>query len=125
VHSGSSGVGAKLGRLTVISNRRMHSQSSRVEAERAGKGPNDAGNPSPGGRRLPLAGSKGPAYDFLSARKTLQPFARRRSNTLMQSGDFARTAHPHPTRAKLMNQELIPSLGFNMNSAEEFPCLLN
>jgi len=53
-------------------------------------------------------------------RKTLQPFAHRRSNTLMEARDLAKAARPRPTWAMLMKQELIPSLGFNTNLVECF-----
>lgn len=33
----------------------------------------------------------------------------------MQAGDLAKAARPRPTWAKLMDQELIPGLGFNMS----------
>jgi hypothetical protein len=65
------------------------------------------------------------SYGYLSARKTLQPFAHRRSNAPMHAGDLAKAARPRPAWAKLMNQESTPGLGFNMNLAGKLSCLLN
>ena len=61
----------------------------------------------------------------LFARMTLPPLIHRRSNTPMQAGNLAKAARPRPIGAKLMNQELIPSLGFNMNLAGKFSHVLN
>jgi hypothetical protein len=71
-----------------------------------------------------LEGPKWPVRGYFFARKALQPIAHRRSNAPMQAGDFARTANP-ATRGKLMNQELIPKLGFNMNTAGKFSHVLS
>jgi hypothetical protein len=59
----------------------------------------------------------------LSGRKTLQPFAHWGSNTPMQAEDLAKAARPRPTWVKLMNQELIPSLGLDMNLVGKFSYL--
>jgi len=115
----------------VIGNRCMHSQSGGVEAERGWTGaeqrgfcfllstlcylPNHPGNPNPVSRQLPR----------LFAKRNLQPFANRRSNSPMETRDLAKAASPRPTWAKLMNQELAPSLGFSMNSAGKFSSLMN
>ena len=57
------------------------------------------------------------------ARKTLQPFARWRSNSPMEAGDLAKAARPRPAWAKLMNQEsIVPGLGSNMNLVEKVSC---
>lgn len=72
-----------------------------------------------------MAGPTRPAYGSLPARKTLQPFAHRSSNTLMEARDLAKAARPRPTWAKLMNQELIPGFDLNMNLVGKFSHVLN
>jgi hypothetical protein len=62
---------------------------------------------------------------LLRKKKTLQPFARRRSNAPMQVGNLANAARPRPIWAKLTNQESIPSLGFNMNLVGQASHALN
>jgi hypothetical protein len=49
------------------------------------------------------------------AKKTLQPFAHRCSNSPMQAKDLANAARLRPTWAKPIDQELIPGLGSNMH----------
>ena len=73
----------------------------------------------------PLTGSKWPVHGSFFVKKTLQPFAHRRSNALMQTGDLAKAARPRPTWARLMNQELNPSLGSNMHIVGKLSHLMN
>jgi hypothetical protein len=43
----------------------------------------------------------------------------------MEAGNLAKAACPRPIRAELMNQELIPGLGFNMKLVGKFSHVLN
>ena len=71
----------------------------------------------------PFTGPKRPACGSLAVRKTLQPVAHRRSNAPMQAGNLAKADRRRPSWARLMNQELIPSLGLNMNLVGRFSYL--
>jgi hypothetical protein len=103
----------------------MHSQSDGVEVERGWRWSKPPRQSEFCQQAIPQATRTRPARGFFFARKTLQAFARRRSNTPMQARNLAKAARPRPAWAKLLSQELIPNWGFGMNLAGEFSNVLH